>query len=92
MVAGENGHENLHAGYLARFDIHYLQIVTGIVHIHLVASKVFHMPYRLQLILVTADCTLEVGVLVTLRMFADIVTLALGGANESGCSNITAVR
>ena len=69
MAAWKDGYENFHTLYLTRFSIHYLQFVTGIVDVHLITGKMFHMSYRLELVLVTTYGTLEVGITIAAGAF-----------------------
>ena len=59
MAAREDGNEHLHKTHLASLGIHNLQLVTGIVYVHLVSGKVIHMADHTHVVLLTTDGTLE---------------------------------
>lgn len=75
VTAWKNGYKYFHTLYLSRFSIYNLQFVTGIVDVHLVTGRMFHMAYCLGLVLVTPYGTLEVGITITIRTFTQILLM-----------------
>ena len=72
MAAWQDCHEYLHAAHLTGLSIHNLKLVAGIVDIHLVASSMFDMAYCPCLVPVLANSSLEIGILVTIRVLSEV--------------------